>query len=256
MLLEFVRVAAPASQDDEQDDDLSAYSVASALSLNTSALEHTPELARFSLDVPRSSTGAHVKELLHDLTNVSVNLIRLFFRAVELRDSWHLYFIPEGESLVFTVGRAARGSTFIQLFGPRSFLSLSLERQQPLLRALTEAQAGFRNGMDPVLATEGTGGTYFLKSGSTRARVACFKPRDEEPSAPNNPRGLVGLGGSPGLRHGVLAGEAMSREIACFLTDRDGFSGVPPTGLVEAAHPGFSYLKQQQQLHDEQQLVS
>lgn len=38
---------------------------------------------------------------------------------------------------------------------------------------------------------DGTGGTYFFKDPSHR-NVGCFKPQDEEPFGPHNPRGLVG----------------------------------------------------------------
>jgi hypothetical protein len=38
---------------------------------------------------------------------------------------------------------------------------------------------------------DGTGGTYFFKDPSHR-NVGCFKPQDEEPFGPYNPRGLVG----------------------------------------------------------------
>ena len=42
------------------------------------------------------------------------------------------------------------------------------------------------------------------------------------------------------LREGVVPGEACMREVAAFLLDHDGFSGVPMTTLVEAHHPAFN----------------
>lgn len=92
---------------------------------------------------------------------------------------------------------------------------------------------------------DGTGGTYFFKDPSHR-NVGCFKPQDEEPFGPHNPRGLVGELGQvrtlnslgctdchsveahddcamnfqSGLRRGILSGEACERELAAYLLDK------------------------------------
>lgn len=58
---------------------------------------------------------------------------------------------------------------------------------------------------------DGTGGTYFLRDNNKRV-AAVFKPVDEEPFAPNNPRGYVGELGQQGLRRGVRAGGGAQRE--------------------------------------------
>jgi hypothetical protein len=42
------------------------------------------------------------------------------------------------------------------------------------------------------------------------------------------------------LREGVIPGEACIREVAAFLLDHGGFSGVPMTTLVECRHPSFN----------------
>jgi hypothetical protein len=63
---------------------------------------------------------------------------------------------------------------------------------------------------------------------------------DEEPFAPNNPRGHVGALGQPGIRAGVLTGEGHVREVAASLLDANRFCGVPATGLVEIRHPAFT----------------
>lgn len=42
------------------------------------------------------------------------------------------------------------------------------------------------------------------------------------------------------LREGVVPGEACIREVAAFMMDHGGFSGVPMTTLVEARHPAFN----------------
>ncbi|KAJ8542407.1 hypothetical protein ON010_g12405 [Phytophthora cinnamomi] len=87
-----------------------------------------------------------------------------------------------------------------------------------------KALQGLALGLAPVLAMDGTGGTYFFKDPSHR-NVGCFKPQDEEPFGPNNPRGLVGQLG------------------------QDHFAGVPATSLVESRHPVFNYTGSAGALH-------
>ena len=73
---------------------------------------------------------------------------------------------------------------------------------------------------DPKPSIEGLGGTYFIQDeeGDT---VAIFKPCDEEPMAPNNPKGFVGRSlGAPGLKPTVRVGEAAIREVAAYLLDK------------------------------------
>ena len=69
--------------------------------------------------------------------------------------------------------------------------------------------------------------------------MAIFKPFDEEPFAPNNPRKYVGELGSPGFRKGILSGESATREVAVFMLDRSRFHGVPETSYVEFYHRFF-----------------
>jgi len=96
-------------------------------------------------------------------------------------------------------------------------------------------------GLKPEFVLDGSGGTYFLHD-AQKAKVAVFKPADEEPYAENNPRGYTPQPGQQhmALREGVVPGEACMREVAAFLLDHAGFSGVPLTTLVEARHPAFN----------------
>jgi len=71
------------------------------------------------------------------------------------------------------------------------------------------------------------------------SNVAVWKPIDEEPFAPNNPRGMQAPFGSNTCRPGVKSGESSLREVLAFLLDHDGFAGVPPTALVELSHPSL-----------------
>lgn len=53
------------------------------------------------------------------------------------------------------------------------------------------------------------------------AKVCCFKPQDEEPFMPNNPRDSVFANSVAGqsMRHGIPPGMACFREVAAFLLD-------------------------------------
>lgn len=101
---------------------------------------------------------------------------------------------------------------------------------------------GLNAGLIPELTFEGTSGAYLMKNDKYKP-VAVFKPIDEEANAPNNPRGFTNKFGTPSLRSGVLSGEACVREIAAYLIDKEGFSGVPETVLASISHPNFSFGK-------------
>jgi hypothetical protein len=105
----------------------------------------------------------------------------------------------------------------------------------------------------PELCDEGVNGTYFIKD-KDGSDLAIFKPKDEEGSSALNPKkeskSSAGYGadeeeGSPddneeSNEHGVLAGEAASREVAAYLLDREGKYDVPFTSMVEVSYSGFS----------------
>jgi hypothetical protein len=106
---------------------------------------------------------------------------------------------------------------------------------------LKRAEAGLAAERAPEPAPEGMGGTYFLK-GESGNRVCIFKPCDEEPMAPNNPKEWQGRAmGAPGLKPSVRVGEAAIREVAAYLLDHDSFAGVPPACLAECYHPVLNY---------------
>ena len=123
----------------------------------------------------------------------------------------------------------------IEMFG-------SMMCPQMMIEAIKQIQKGFEKGLKPKLTNDGTSGTYFLR-GVDKLPLAVFKPIDEEAFAPNNPRDYVGAFGQNTFRNGVLSGEACIREVSAFLLDRDGFSGVPPTTMVEATHDSFRKFK-------------
>lgn len=89
---------------------------------------------------------------------------------------------------------------------------------------------------DPEAAREGMGGTYFFTNEAGR-KVAIFKPCDEEPLAPANPKGYVGRNlGDPGWKSTVRVGEAAMREVAAYLLDHDHYAQVcGPSGRRQGA---------------------
>ena len=102
-----------------------------------------------------------------------------------------------------------------------------------LLRAVQE---GFDAGKRPFALQSGTGGAYCFLDRNEKT-VCVVKPADEEPLAPNNPKGYVGRQlGEPGFKPSVRVGEAGLREVAAFLLDHRGFAGVPRTALVKVQH--------------------
>ncbi|OVA04892.1 Phosphatidylinositol 3-/4-kinase [Macleaya cordata] len=95
-------------------------------------------------------------------------------------------------------------------------------------------------GVDPLPVHSGMGGAYYFRN-SRGECVAIVKPTDEEPFAPNNPKGFVGKAlGQPGLKRSVRIGETGFREVAAYLLDYDHFAKVPPTMLIKITHSIFN----------------
>jgi hypothetical protein len=103
-------------------------------------------------------------------------------------------------------------------------------RVLPALKVLRDFNTTYSTSSKATRASSGSGGAYFLKNTTVPGGLllACFKPRDDEPGAKNNPN-------ESGRRNGILPGESAEREVAAFVLDWGGFSGVPATVLAEAA---------------------
>jgi Phosphatidylinositol 3- and 4-kinase len=97
---------------------------------------------------------------------------------------------------------------------------------------------GFHRGFIPKEVKQGLSGSYFLR-GADKEDLCIFKPYDEEPYAPNNPKGFVGKLYSKGVRNGVLSGEGAAREVAAYLIDSMRMHRVPETFFAEVEHPFF-----------------
>lgn len=112
---------------------------------------------------------------------------------------------------------------------------------------------GLKAFQEPERATEGLGGTYFFTNEAGQ-KIGIMKPCDEEPLAPNNPKGFVGRQlGEPGLKPTVRVGEAASREVAAYLLDHDRFARVPHTVMVKMTHPIFHVTPSTTQPRQQQQ---
>ncbi|KAG8659673.1 phosphatidylinositol 4-kinase gamma 7 [Manihot esculenta] len=123
--------------------------------------------------------------------------------------------------------------------GPIEVLGFSdhFARVKELGKEIMEAM---RIGVDPIPIHSGLGGAYYFKN-CHGENVAIVKPTDEEPYAPNNPKGFVGQAlGQPGLKRSVRVGETGFREVAAYLLDYDHFANVPSTALVKITHSIFN----------------
>lgn len=121
----------------------------------------------------------------------------------------------------------------IEILGHSSRFAKAKEVVEDIVKAI-------KNGVDPIPIHSGLGGAYFFRN-SKGENAAIVKPTDEEPFAPNNPKGFVGKAlGHPGLKPSVRVGETGFREVAAYLLDYDHFANVPPTVLIKITHSVFN----------------
>jgi hypothetical protein len=72
-------------------------------------------------------------------------------------------------------------NTYIDVYG-------SLRQSKKLREVIDQILQGFNQKLVPKLTDDGTSGAYRMRT-SDKENIAIFKPIDEEPFAPNNPRG-------------------------------------------------------------------
>ncbi|GLT34561.1 hypothetical protein SLA2020_090700 [Shorea laevis] len=123
--------------------------------------------------------------------------------------------------------------------GPIEILGQSdrFARTKELVKKVVKA---IKTGVDPLPVHGGLGGAYYFRNSKGQS-VAIVKPTDEEPFAPNNPKGFVGKAlGQPGLKRSVRVGETGFREVAAYLLDHAHFANVPATALVKITHSIFN----------------
>ncbi|KAK3421797.1 phosphatidylinositol 4-kinase gamma 7 [Eucalyptus grandis] len=124
--------------------------------------------------------------------------------------------------------------------GPIEILGRSDRFDDRFKQLVEDIVKGINMGVDPLPAHGGLGGAYYFRN-SRGDSVAIIKPTDEEPFAPNNPKGFVGKAlGQPGLKRSVRVGETGIREVAAYLLDSGLPADVPPTALVKITHHIFN----------------
>lgn len=200
------------------------------------------------------STIKDIKDAIQQTIHIPASSQRLFFGPLmtsgkELPNHRTLHdagIYRSGETLLLDIKMG--GSSFPSIGSikkeARNNVSISssvVDLAPKLLRqTVQQARRALALGLKPEFILDGSGGTYYLHD-ARKAKIAIFKPADEEPYAENNPRGyLPQPGESIYLREGVVPGEACIREVAAFMMDHGGFSNVPMTTLVEAHHPSFN----------------
>lgn len=222
-----------------------------------------PQARKLAITLRSWSTVKDVKDVIQQVLHVPPSSQRLYFGPLmtsggELPNHRTLHdagIYHSGESLLLDIAsRALVGDADMCCFtSPRTSADICVSSSmiaacpRLLCRIVQQARQGLAVGLKPDLVLDGSGGTYFLRD-ARKVKVAVFKPADEEPYAENNPRGYIKHVGTKAdiyedelsLRAGILPGEACLREVAAYLLDHGGFSGVPMTTLAEARHPAFN----------------
>jgi hypothetical protein len=201
------------------------------------------------MELDRSDNAHTVKRRLQIALNVPTEESSLTFGDVVLKND--LSAVRNDSALLLTRNLMHRSSSTpclsptgrdmqqrdksgpIELLGQSSSLDIMKHMVKDIVKAM-------KMGIDPIPVHSGLGGAYyFLNVGGES--VAIVKPTDEEPFAPNNPKGFVGKAlGQPGLKRSVRVGETGFREVAAYLLDYGHFAKVPPTALVKITHSIFN----------------
>lgn len=183
-----------------------------------------------ALNVPteESSLTFGDRVLKNDLSDVRNDSPLLLTRNLIHRSSSTPCLSPTGKDLQH---RDRSGP--IEILGCPSRCSVAKQLVKTVVKAI-------KNGVDPIPIHNGLGGAYYFRNCHGES-VAIVKPTDEEPFAPNNPKGFIGKAlGQPGLKKSVRVGETGFREVAAYLLDYNHFANVPPTVLVKITHSMFN----------------
>ncbi|KAK2974645.1 hypothetical protein RJ640_008077 [Escallonia rubra] len=205
------------------------------------------------MELDRSDNAHTVKRRLHLALNVPVEESSLTFGDMVLKND--LSAIRRDSPLLLTrnvmhrssstpclspTGRDIQQRDFsgpVEILGHTDSFARTKQLVKDLVKDIVKAM---KVGVDPIPVHSGLGGAYYFRN-SRGESVAIVKPTDEEPFAPNNPKGFVGKAlGQPGLKRSVRVGETGFREVAAYLLDHDHFANVPPTALVKITHSVFN----------------
>ncbi|XP_031273249.1 phosphatidylinositol 4-kinase gamma 5 [Pistacia vera] len=185
---------------------------------------------QIALNVPTEESSLTFGDMVlkNDLSAVRNDSPLLLTRNILHRSSSTPCLSPRGNDI-----QQKDKSGPIEILGQSDCFYITKQLVRDIVKAI-------KMGVDPIPVHSGLGGAYYFRN-SRGENVAIVKPTDEEPFAPNNPKGFVGKAlGQPGLKRSVRVGETGIREVAAYLLDYDHFANVPPTALVKITHSIFN----------------
>ncbi|XVF03129.1 hypothetical protein REPUB_Repub04eG0234400 [Reevesia pubescens] len=201
------------------------------------------------MELDRRDNAHTVKRRLQVALNFPIEQSSLTFGDVELKND--LSAVRNDSPLLLTRNYLHRSSSTPCLSptgrdlqqrdrsGPIEILGQS-DSFDVLKVVVKDIVKAIKMGVDPLPVHSGLGGAYYFRNPRGES-VAIVKPTDEEPFAPNNPKGFVGKAlGQPGLKRSVRVGETGFREVVAYLLDYGHFANVPPTALVKITHSVFN----------------
>ncbi|KAH9299668.1 hypothetical protein KI387_031350 [Taxus chinensis] len=200
------------------------------------------------IELDRADNAHTVKKKMQLALNVPTEESALTFGDLVLKND--LSVVRNDAALRLTRGHIHRSSS-TPCLSPRIDSPLYRDRSGPLeivgglschskmKNLIKQAVKAIDYGVDPIPIQRGLGGAYYFCNTLGKS-IAIVKPTDEEPFAPNNPKGFVGkILGQPGLKRSIRVGETGIREVAAYLLDHEEFAKVPPTVLVKISHSVF-----------------
>ncbi|XP_027123554.1 phosphatidylinositol 4-kinase gamma 7-like [Coffea arabica] len=185
---------------------------------------------QLALDVPTDGSSLTFGDMIlnNDLTAVRKDCPLLLTRNMMHRSSSTPCLSPTGKA-----DQLRDKSGIVEILGQSNCFGRTSKVVKEIVRAI-------KSGVDPIPVNSGLGGVYYFRNCKGES-VAIVKPTDEEPFAPNNPKGFSGKSlGQPGLKWSVRVGETGYREVAAYLLDYDHYANVPPTALVKVSHSVFN----------------
>lgn len=185
---------------------------------------------QLSLNIPMDESSLTFGDMVlnNDLSAIRNDSALLLTKKIMHRSSSTPCLSPTGRAL-----QQRDQSNVVEIIGHSSHFTKTNELVEEIIN-------GLKTDVDPIPVNGGLGGAYYFRNQKGES-VAIVKPTDEEPFAPNNPKGFVGkVLGQPGLKPSVRVGETGFREVAAYLLDHDHFAHVPLTSLVKITHSIFN----------------
>ncbi|EGR26934.1 phosphatidylinositol 3- and 4-kinase family protein, putative [Ichthyophthirius multifiliis] len=179
------------------------------------------------IKIYKQITIKQIKQTIQQYTGANLNSIKLIYKQTILSNnnqSINLDQLKQQEQYFYYIIKPKKQ----KIIGKIQSYNFRDKIQREINYAITEIRKGLNQNINPKITDSGISGSYFIEN-QRRKKIAIFKPFDEEPYTPNNPKGYVGQLGQEGIRKGIRSGEQCFREIAAYLLDYDNFHNVPPT---------------------------